>query len=33
MGYDLFDQTHIGQESAHPGPVENSDLIEGIDWT
>ena len=28
VGYDLWDQSHAGQEGANPGPVDNKSLIE-----
>ena len=30
VGYNPCDQAYTGLESAHPGPVDNSDLFEGM---
>ena len=29
VGYDQWDQSSAGQESANPGPVDNSNLFKG----
>lgn len=29
VGYDQWDQTLAGQESADPGPIDNSNLFKG----
>ncbi len=29
VGYNTWDQSSAGKESANPGPLDNSDLIEG----
>ena len=29
VGYDQWDQELAGQESAHPGPLDNSSLFKG----
>ena len=32
VGYDQWDQSLAGQESACPGPVDNSNLFKGLPW-
>ena len=29
MGYDQWDQYHVGQVSANPGPIDNANLFKG----
>ena len=29
VGYDMWDQNLAGQESANPGPIDNSNLFKG----
>ena len=29
MGYDQWDQSSAGLDSAHPGPIDNSNLLKG----